>query len=370
MPVPKNPAVMEKFKGEQQLPVQLRVLNVLKSWTEKYFLDFAYDKQLAQILFEFANTNTSRHSAALKQIVKKLKQKLSAYRSGEYTKKPTIQPPTGQTPPVHPIQRKGAKIASIYDFHAEEIARQMCLYDFALFSQIQPLELMNKVYETERRKAINYLRFTRRTQTLRNWAIQQLVHQQGAGKDRKLILTILIDIASYSYDLRNFHAVKSLLSGLQSSEVQSLTQTWESLDSATSKKYEKLLAAEKSSFSSLKVFQSKYAGDSVEDPGIPIIELFVKEIVNIEEKDNNFIDNNLINASKSRQLNATFSDLNRFRNVPYNFEQQPWIQNYIQVDLEKFAPRTTDNLEETSISNIGSFFTSFTFFILTLNFSF
>lgn len=98
MPLPKNPAMVDKYKVDILLPIQLRVINFLKNWTEKYPYDFIIDKSLRDSFNKFANTNTSIHAVKLKRISKQLKTTILSLKSGDSIKKPQINTPNTPFP--------------------------------------------------------------------------------------------------------------------------------------------------------------------------------------------------------------------------------------------------------------------------------
>ena len=338
MPLPKNPNVLEKFKTDEQLPVQLRVVNIIKSWAEKYVLDFVSDKQLYTTFQDFVKSNTSRHATSLNQVLSKLDKKIEEFTSKEYYKK-FNHVSSAQT--YANLLDKNDQFSTLMEHQPEEVARQICLFDFSLFSQIQSIELLNRAYEYDRRRAHNLIRFLRRAQALTKWVVHLMT--TVPGKDRKAMLQFLIAITHSCFEYRNYNSVKFLLLGLQSSEVKSFTPVWETVDSVYQAKYDKLISVG-SGLSSAKIFNSTFIGDSIVEAAIPPIEIYVKEIVSIEDREPNFIEGGLVNVLKCRQIASVTSTINRFKNVHYNFEQHPWLHNFLIFDIDKFVD--LDNLDE------------------------
>jgi len=335
MPLPKDSEQLERFKREQLLPVQLRVLNVLKNWVENYPLDFVVDKQLADEFFKFVNTNTSMHAASLKRIAKTLKQKTSSREQRRQTIANSSAPPA-----TMPLQ-SGAdpKRLTFLDFHPMEVARQICLFDFSIFSAIQPIEMIDRVWETEPKRARNLIQLLRRPSAYKNWVVHQVIDVE-ATKRRKM-LTQLVAITVACYDLHNFNAVVGFLQGLQSPEVNSLAQTWESIDNETMSKL-KTIQSVGSNLTSLRVFREHALQDCNDEPAIYPLEGYLNEIEQTEEND--LFEGELLNMNRSRKLSVSVLEFLSPQNNPYVFEHVPWLQTYIRDEITSYAERNNDKV--------------------------
>merc|ERR1712137_1393468 len=319
MPLPKDEAQMERFKREQLLPVQLRVLNVLKNWVENYPYDFVAERQLATNFFNFVNSNTSMHAASLKRIAKTLKQKTSNQRD---QRRGTISQ-GGAPPAVMPLQ-PGAnpKNLTFLDFHPVEVARQICMFDFSLLQSMQPLEMLDRVWEFDPKRARNLIQLLRRVSALKNWVVHQVIDIEASN--RRKMLTQLVAVTTACYDLHNFHAVVGLLQGLQSPEVNSLAQTWESIDSSTMEKLKNIQSIG-SNLTSLRVFREHALQECHEEAAIFPLEGYLNEIEGIEDANDSFVDGELLNMMKNRKLCASITEFLATQNNPYSFELVPWL---------------------------------------------
>ena len=71
-------------------------------------------------------------------------------------------------------------VLSVFDFDPEEIARQLTIIDFSLFSKIKPAELLNQAWQKQKYKhrAHNILRLVERMNNLTLWVATTILSQR------------------------------------------------------------------------------------------------------------------------------------------------------------------------------------------------
>jgi len=324
MPLPKDSEQMDRFKKEQLLPVQLRVINVIKMWVENYPLDFTEDKELSNTFLQFVNTNTSMHASSLKRIAKMLKQKIGTNANN---RRGTISTST-ETPKMLPLQPDAdPNNLRFLDFQPEEIARQMCISDGNLLSSVTPLEMLNNTWEFEPAKAMNIVELVGRIDRLKNWVIRQIIDIEAS--ERRKMLTQLIHVTSACYELHNFNAVVGLYQGLQDSSITSLTQTWDGLDGTTKSKFNSIKSIA-GNLTSMKVFREHVLEKCRDEPGIYPVQAYLEEISTIEDNEQDYVSGQLINMNKNRKLYVSIEEFMSGCNSPYSFEVSAWVQNYLK----------------------------------------
>ena len=74
-------------------------------------------------------------------------------------------------------------VLSVFDFDPEEIARQLTIIDFSLFSKIKPAELLNQAWQKQKYKhrAQNILRLVERMNNLTLWVATTILSQRVSG---------------------------------------------------------------------------------------------------------------------------------------------------------------------------------------------
>ena len=349
MPKPKNSDLLENFQKLIQLPVQLRVLNVLKTWTDKYPEDFLIEKNLRENFFNFCIENTSIHQAKLKRMMKTLKRSLVNLRSGNndsnhhhHNNQSKLQI-TDTIPKPFPINSNAdLKHLKIYDFHPEEIARQLCIVDFQLFFDLQQRELFNyyKKDENQNRSCPMLIKMIRNAQILEDWVLYEVFSKLTLDDEHdsevcyeKLLL--FLKIAFSCYTLGNFHAFYAIFQACTSSEVKDNDSLWHLV---MERSRDKVTQLEKY-FDDIQTYDSfvQKTGKRFSSAGIPPVQTFLNELEIIENEEDDFINNNLINMHKYTSKAVIISQFCSYKNIPYAFERIEWLQNYIQNDIPRLA---------------------------------
>jgi son of sevenless-like protein len=135
-PVNPTPEVMEQFKMKKETPIQLRVLNAFKTWVDKHFDDFREDKQLLARLIDFVD-NYMINSP----VMQRAGQNFKAQITNKVESKEEKKVPTFNTAPPTPILPTASN-PTLLDFNPEEIARQLTLIDYDLYTSIKPIEYL------------------------------------------------------------------------------------------------------------------------------------------------------------------------------------------------------------------------------------
>ena len=327
MPLPKNPQQRERFIKTKLVSIQARVMNIFKSWCEKYTFDFMIDKELYETFSEFA-ANPPASKDLIQRINATLQQNIKAIKSQNVVK--NCQP-SKSIPPLYPI-RRGANINNpkFLDFHHEEIARALSLFDFDLFYRIMPQELISQNYLNSKSKSPFLYQFIKRSKTIENWVIYEIaLFPHENIEQRKEILTHIINIAKSCENMQNYHTVIAIVNGLQSSEVKSLLQTWDSLTPRVYEKFNQISQVSKKTLADYKQLNKS-------DPAIPPVSLYLHQIKLIDEKENDNIES-MMNVKKKSQIQEIVTELFRFKSFNYSYETYSWLQNYVKYGIEKHA---------------------------------
>ena len=325
----------------------MRVLNFLKSWTDKHPEDFLAEKALRETFFKFCTENTGIHAVKLKRMMKALKRTLISIRAGDKAQTKIQQIITETIPKPFPISASAdLKHLKVYDFHHEEVARQMCLLDFQLFFTLQPRELLNydKV-ENQSRACPALSKMLRNSQILQDWVLYEVFCKVTGDEEHDTEvflekLTFFVEICNSCFQLSNFQAFFSIFQAISSPEVRERGDLWKSLDTATKGK---LTALEKhmENMESLEGFRSSISkvGERFSSAGIPPVQIFLKDLRQVEEEEENFIKDheNRINMSKHVHKATIINQFSSYKNIPYSFETVEWLQNYVASEIPRLA---------------------------------
>eukprot|EP01130_Rhizamoeba_saxonica_P004383 TRINITY_DN1794_c0_g2_i2.p1 TRINITY_DN1794_c0_g2~~TRINITY_DN1794_c0_g2_i2.p1 ORF type:complete len:856 (+),score=170.75 TRINITY_DN1794_c0_g2_i2:152-2569(+) len=227
----------------------------------------------------------------------------------------------------------------VLDINAEEIARQYTLLDHMTYCKVHHTELHDQNWtnpDTSPNLSLLIESFNERS----NWVSACIVSQENV-EIRMKILEKFISIAKHLFDMKNFHSLLAVLSGLQNIAVTRLVQTWMMLPSKYFKILEKL--EEHTSIRNNFIRMKKYWKQS-KGPLMPYIGVFLADLTFIEEvptyKDNG------INFDKMRMIAKILRRFGCFR-TKYNFIQVEFIEQFLSQDLLQMEE---DEMYEHSIA--------------------
>ncbi|KAJ3452351.1 ras guanine nucleotide exchange factor i-related [Anaeramoeba flamelloides] len=248
-----------------------------------------------------------------------------------------------QTPPEQKVPRNiFCKSLTLFDIDEEEIARQISIIDFEIFSKIKPAELLNCAWSKDKLKhrAKNVLKMTDRFNAMSEW-VATLIIQQERVRQRVKVLKKFINIAQYLYQLNNFNSLISILSGISSSAVYRLSFTFGELKPKTMETYENLKAL-MSGKDNYKIYRGLLKSASL--PCIPFLGFCQTDLTFIEDGNPDFI-NGLINFSKRSLVYEVIYEIEKYQVNDYNLH--PVYQ--ITLFLNKFPREEQKKLYQISL---------------------
>ncbi|KAK3700096.1 hypothetical protein QZH41_015050, partial [Actinostola sp. cb2023] len=108
--------------------------------------------------------------------------------------------------------------------------REVTYRDIEVFKAIQPEELSSCGWA--KKQKLNYaphvVAFIRRFNHISFWVVREILNAKKL-KTRVVVMSHFIKIAKKFFEMNNLHALKAIISGLQSVPVYRLDQTWENL---------------------------------------------------------------------------------------------------------------------------------------------
>ncbi|KAJ6243439.1 ras guanine nucleotide exchange factor i-related [Anaeramoeba flamelloides] len=324
----------EKEIGLELRTIKLRTFHVLKKWIENHFSDF--NEGLLGEVNEFIEKNINDPQE--KNIMEILKKSIKNQQKGNNKEKINLQ-----TPPEPKVPKNiFSESLTLFDIDEEEIARQISIIDFEIFSKIRPAELLNCAWSKEKLKhrAKNVLRMTKRFNTMSEW-VATLIIKPERVRQRTKVLTKFINIAHHLRNLKNFNSLISVLSGINSSAVHRLSFTFEELKPRLTETYEKLktLTSGKDNYKNYREVLKKS-----ELPCIPFLGFYQTDLTFIEDGNPDYIDG-LINFSKRSLVYDIIFDIQSYQVKSYNLH--PVYQ--IALFLNKFPRMDKKTLYQMSL---------------------
>lgn len=305
-------AESDKFISEKQRPIRLRVYNVLKAWLQNHAHDFTVCKPLKlhmQRLIDEMN-KTQMENPAL-NLQKELR-KFTSAGTGSTLSQTDGAPPHLQNAPKS-ILPKGP-VKTILDVNPEELARQITLIEHQLFKEIKANEFLGLAWAKRREQAPNILRLINWSNRMIKWVATTIVTEPDYRR-RVATLKLILDTADYCKRLNNFNGVMEIVSGLNSSSCFRLRKTWSALGKTYEQRFEDLkqLVSRDHNFHTFR----EYLKTKIAPPSIPYMGVYLTDLTFIEEGNNDFTAEGLINFEKRRQVAKVIDDLLSYQKDPY-----------------------------------------------------
>ncbi|XP_059140453.1 rap guanine nucleotide exchange factor 4-like [Physella acuta] len=185
----------------------------------------------------------------------------------------------------------------------KELAYQITLYDWELFTAVHEQEMLTKVFGLTvfpEGISANLEQLLKRFEQLQYWVVTEMVLVTNLGK-RVQILRKFIKLAQHCKEMNNFHAFFAITMGLGHLAVSRLSQTWE-----------KLPGKAKKMFSEFETFMEparnhrcyRLAVSKLSSPIIPFMPLLIKDMTFTNEGNKTYYDN-MVNFEKMHMIAQT-----------------------------------------------------------------
>eukprot|EP01102_Stenamoeba_stenopodia_P018147 TRINITY_DN661_c1_g1_i1.p1 TRINITY_DN661_c1_g1~~TRINITY_DN661_c1_g1_i1.p1 ORF type:complete len:1017 (+),score=351.00 TRINITY_DN661_c1_g1_i1:339-3389(+) len=330
----------ESWERDKQIPIRLRVVNVLRHWLQKFNSDFRVDPALLNRLKGFveeaADTGKMQRIAAeqLKALIVKFEK--------EPLKSPiqfSKAPPNPHIPSVKSL----AKL-TIIDIHYVELARQLTLMEYDLFKQANPSEYLKQGWKKADKmtRSPNICAMIDRFNLVSAWVSTEVVKATEA-KARANIIAKFINVAEECRVLQNYNGMMEIIAGLQNASVKRLKQTWEVLPSKSWDIWERLkdLVKNEANFTNYRTTLK-----NSQPPCIPYLGLNLSDLVFLEDGNPDILQEGLlVNFAKMRMCANIIIELQHFQQTPYCLHPVPLIQEY----LSKLTVLTDKDLYKESL---------------------
>lgn len=190
----------EIWRDRKQKPIRFRVVNILKSWFDNFWMEDQSDetKQLIRDVYTFARdtvkTTETPGSAPLMTV---LEQRL---RGQEASAKRLVLTLNQSTP--QPIIPKNMKKLKFLDIDVTEFARQLTIIESKLYGKIKPTECLNKTWqkkmaEGDPEPAPNVKALILHSNQLTNWVAEMILTQLDVKK-RVVVIKHFVLVADVS----------------------------------------------------------------------------------------------------------------------------------------------------------------------------
>lgn len=223
-----NGSDMQVWVDKKQKPIRFRVVNILKSWFDQYWMEENDEtsQQLMQKVYTFAKeTVVSTSTPGAGPLMTAIEQRM---RGQDASSKRLVLTLNSSTPT--PIIPKNVKKLKFLDIDALEFARQLTIIESRLYCKVKPTECLNKTWQKklapgESEPAPNVKALILNSNQLTNW-VAQMILTQADVKRRVIVIKHFIsvaDVRSYCSLKRTFSHTNNYLRNVANSTISPLS---------------------------------------------------------------------------------------------------------------------------------------------------
>jgi son of sevenless-like protein len=188
---------MQMWIDRKQKPIRFRVVNILKSWFENFWMepnDESNMNLLRQVHAFTKDSIATTKTPGSPQLLSVIDQRL---RGQDTAAKRLV--PTQSVPAPTPILPKNMKKLKFLDIDATEFARQLTIIESKLYAKIRATECLNKTWQKkvapgEAEPAANVKALILHSNQLTNWVAEMILTQSDVKK-RVVVIKHFVNVA-------------------------------------------------------------------------------------------------------------------------------------------------------------------------------
>jgi son of sevenless-like protein len=193
----------DTWRDRKQKPIRFRVVNILKSWFDNFWMEDSSDetKALIRDVYTFARDTVKKtETPGSGPLMTVLEQRLR----GQDTTAKRLVLTLNQSAP-QPIMPKNMKKLKFLDIDVTEFARQLTIVESKLYGKIKPTECLNKTWqkkvgENDPEPAPNVKALILHSNQLTNWVAEMILTQLDVKK-RVVVIKHFVLVADVSFML-------------------------------------------------------------------------------------------------------------------------------------------------------------------------
>ncbi|KAL0088558.1 ras guanine nucleotide exchange factor domain-containing protein [Phycomyces blakesleeanus] len=323
-----TPDELENWTERKQKLVRLRVFNVIKNWLENY-----YNREDEMILdrLEFFTTTVIRDTSSF--AADQLERLIRKRRDTDAYEDVRTMVPNEKSRPI-PIIPKNSACLRLLDADPLEMARQLSLMDFKLYSTIRPIECLSKAWsidDSEGNIAVNVKQSIDYCNRLTCWVTDSILSHDEAKK-RAVFIKHWTQVADRCRGMNNYNTCMAILSAFDNSAIGRLRKTWDLVGSRTNQMLghiRKLMGANRN------FTEYREMIHSINPPCIPFLGIYLQDLTFIEDGNPDFLkaSNTLINFAKRQKTADVIREIKQFQSPPYPLQALPRLQAFIRQNL-------------------------------------
>ncbi|KAI8992261.1 ras guanine nucleotide exchange factor domain-containing protein [Pilobolus umbonatus] len=315
---------LEIWTTKKQKLIRLRVFNVLKIWLEQYY--YEEDSVILDRLQEFTNTSiksTLSFSAVhLERLIQKRKEARTDFKKLVMTQ---------QLDCPEPILPRNIKKFRLMDVDTIEMARQLTLMDFKLYSSIKPIECLDKAWSRDMKGGKNIKASIEYCNQITTWVSDSILSEHEVKK-RSNLIKYWVNVADKCRTYNNFNTCMAILSAFDNSAIGRLKRTWELVGARTNHIASNIrqIMGTGRNFGQYRVLIH-----SVNPPCIPFLGIYLQDLTFIEDGNPNFLKSSstLINFAKRAKTAEVIREIQQYQSMGYPFKPVEEIQSFVIEQL-------------------------------------
>ncbi|EPQ63365.1 Bgt-5131 [Blumeria graminis f. sp. tritici] len=324
----------EVWRDRKLRPIRFRVVNILKSWFDNFWMEDQSEetKALIREVYTFARdtvkTTETPGSTPLMSVLEK------RLRGQDTTAKRLVLTLSQSTPA--PIMPKNMKKLKFLDIDVTEFARQLTIVESKLYGKIKPTECLNKTWqkkvaEGEPEPAPNVKALILHSNQLTNW-VAEIILTQLDVKKRVVVIKHFVLVADKCRQLNNYSTLTSIISALGTAPIHRLKRTWDQVPAKTIA----ILESMRRLMGSTKNFgEYRESLHLANPPCIPFFGVYLTDLTFIEDGIPSIIKKStLINFAKRAKTAEVIRDIQQYQNAQYPLQSVPELQEYILSNMQ------------------------------------
>lgn len=322
------------WEEQKQKPVRFRVVNILKTWIEHYWMESNEPSslQLLERVNVFArNTVTNAKIPGGAQLATVIEQRM---KGQDTSAKKLVLTLTGSAPT--PVVPKNMKKVKFIEIDPLEFARQLTIVESRLYGKIKPVECLEKIWEKKDDetggRAPNVRTLILHSNQVTN-CVAEMILSHSELKKRANVIKHFVAIADKCRSLNNFSSLTAIVSALGTAPILRLNRTWAQVGNKT----KDLLEGMRTLIASNKNF-SRYreALHAAQPPCIPFLGVYLTDLTFIEDGIASVVKNTeLINFTKRTKTAEVIRDIQQYQNVPYTLTEVPDLRDWILDNMRQ-----------------------------------
>lgn len=327
-------ADFDTWRDRKQKPIRIRVVNILKSWFDNFWMEDQSEETMKLIsdVYTFArDTVKTTETSGSGPLMIVLEQRL---RGQDSTAKRLVLTMNQSTP--SPIMPKNMKKLKFLDIDVTEFARQLTIIESKLYGRIKPTECLNKTWqkkvgEGEPEPAPNVKLLILHSNQLTNWVAEMILTQQDVKK-RVVVIKHFVAVADKCWALNNYSTLTSIISALGTAPIHRLKRTWDQVPARTITVLEQM----RKLMGSTKNFgEYRESLRLANPPCIPFFGVYLTDLTFIEDGIPSVIKKSaLINFAKRAKTAEVIRDIQQYQTVPYPLQLVPELRDYILSNMQ------------------------------------